>query len=92
MPWKREPHISWYTLSAFGTRLMSAKDELRPDLVGDGYDAEPLWTAAEVAAVLRVPTKGVYKLPIKRVRLGPRRIRWRRGDVRAFIDGRLTDH
>ncbi len=69
-----------------------SRDELRPDLVGDGYDAEPLWTAAEVAALLRVPSKSVYTMPIRKVRLGPRRIRWRPGDVRAFIDERLTDY
>ena len=67
-------------------------DEVRPDMVGDGYDPEPLWTASEVAAVLRVPSKSVYSMPIRKVRLGPRRIRWRPCDVRAFIDRRLTDH
>lgn len=67
-------------------------DELRSDRVGDGYDPEPLWTAAEVADMLKVPTKSVYTMPIKRVRLGMRQIRWRPRDVRAFIDRHLTDH
>lgn len=77
-------------LSAFGVLPMRPKDDLRPDLVGDGYDPEPLWTAEDVAAVLRVPAKSVYSMPIPRVMLGMRRIRWRPCDVRAFIDGRLT--
>ncbi len=68
---------------------MKPEEELRPDLVGDGYDPEPLMTAREVATVLRVPEKSVYTLPIQRVILGPRRIRWRPADVRGFIDSRL---
>ena len=31
---------------------MKFPDELRPDLVGDGYDVEPLLTAAQVAEIL----------------------------------------
>lgn len=57
-------------------------------LVGDGYDDEPLWTAKEVAAVLKLPAKSVYELPLPRVVLGPRRIRWRPSVVRAFIEQR----
>lgn len=67
-------------------------DDVRPDLVGDGYDAEPLWEAAKVGEVLSLPAKSVYTLPIRKVRIGPRRIRWRPTDVRAFIDARLTDY
>ncbi len=59
-----------------------------PELVGDGYDAEPFLTAGEVGTLLRLPPKSVYELPIPRVRLGPRRIRWRPADVRAFITRR----
>ena len=68
---------------------MRPPEELRPDLVGDGYDPEPLLTAKEVAEILRVPVKSVYELPINRVRLGRRRVRWRPEDVRDFIDRRL---
>lgn len=60
----------------------------RPDLVGDGYDPEPLYTAGDVAEILSVPAKSVYELPIPRVRVGRRRIRWRPADVRAFIERR----
>lgn len=59
-----------------------------PALVGDGYDDEPLMTAKDVAAVLKLPAKAVYELPLPRVVLGPRRIRWRPDDVRAFIERR----
>lgn len=60
-------------------------------LVGDGYDVEPLLTASEVAEILHLPMKSVYDLPIKRVQLGPRRIRWRPEDVRAFIERRTVE-
>ncbi len=63
---------------------MKADEEIRH--VGDGYDIEPLLTAADVSRILRVPAKSVYELPLPRIRLGTRRIRWRPCDVRAFID------
>lgn len=66
-------------------------EEYRPDLVGDGWDGERLLTAAGVAEILRVPTKSVYELAIPRVRLGPRRLRWRPADVREFIARRTVD-
>jgi len=66
-------------------------DEIRPDLVGDGFDPEPLLTAAQVAEILSVPPKSVYELSIPRVRVGERRIRWRPADVRAFIHNRVED-
>ena len=68
---------------------MRPQGESRPDLVGDGYDSEPLWNAARVARELDVPEKRVYKLPIQRVRVSQRRVRWRPTDVRAFIQRRL---
>lgn len=67
----------------------SPKDEVRPDLVGDGYDPEPLLTAEEVGEILQVPTKSVYDLPIQRVRVSKGRVRWRPADVRAFIERRV---
>lgn len=70
---------------------MKPAEEVRHDLVGDGHDPEPLWTAAQVAKVLQVPQKSVYDMPIRRVRLGPRRIRWRPRDVRDFIHRRLEE-
>ena len=68
---------------------MKAHEEIRHDLVGDGYDIEPLLTAKDVGGILRVPAKSVYELPLPRIRLGKRRIRWRLCDVRAFIDRRI---
>ena len=68
---------------------MRPDEEIRHNLVGDGYDMEPLLTAEEVGRLLRVPSKSVYELPIPRIRLGPRRIRWRRCDVREYIDRRV---
>ncbi len=61
------------------------------ELVGDGYDAEPLLTAGDVGTLLKLPAKSVYDLPIPRVQLGPWRIRWRPADVRAFILQRTRD-
>ena len=68
---------------------MKIREEVRNDLVGDGYDMEPLLTAEEVGRILRMPAKSVYDLPLPRIRLGTRRIRWRPCDVRAFIDRRV---
>lgn len=65
------------------------EDEHRPDLVGDGYDPEPLMTAKDVGEVLRVPHKAVYDLPIPRVRISRGRVRWRPEDVRSFIENRV---
>jgi len=70
---------------------MTTPEEHRPDLVGDGWDPEPLLTAEEVGNILQVPTKSVYELSLPRVRIGQRRIRWRPEDVRAFIDRRVED-
>ncbi len=63
-------------------------EEYRPDLVGDGFDLEPLLTAAEVAEWLQVHPKRIYELPIRRVRLSSKRIRFRPDDVRAFLERR----
>ena len=71
----------------YGRRLVR-QEILRPDLVGDGLDEERLLTAAQVASVLQVPRKSVYELPIRRIRLGPRRVRWRWMDIEAFLDRR----
>jgi predicted DNA-binding transcriptional regulator AlpA len=57
-------------------------------LVGDGYDVEPLLTAADVAAILKVPVKSVYELPIPRVKISRRRIRWQPQEVLQFIERR----
>lgn len=70
---------------------MKAPEEIRPDLVGDGCDPEPLLTAKEVGEILSVPYKSVYELAIPRVRLGPGRIRWRPADIREFINRRVED-
>lgn len=66
-------------------------DEYRPDLKGDGWDPEPLWRADQVAAFLNVREDAVYDLPIKRIKISPRRIRWRPADVRAFAERRVQD-
>lgn len=71
--------------------MTDAAEEIRPDLVGDGWDPEPLLTAEEVAAKLRVPKKSVYDLNIPRVRIGQRRIRWRPADVQEFIQRRVEE-
>lgn len=63
-------------------------EDVRPDYQGDGYDLEQLLTAEEVGEILKVPKKSVYELPIPRVRIGKRRIRWRPEAVRKFIEDR----
>ncbi len=67
---------------------MKPLEEVRPDLVGDGYDPEPLLDAKQVARILRIPPKSVYELPLPRVRIGRRRVRWRPAELREFISRR----
>jgi hypothetical protein len=63
-------------------------ESFRPDLVGDGYDVETLLTASELAGWLQMDRDEVYLLPIPRIRLSKRRLRWRLDDVRAFLERR----
>ena len=46
---------------------------------------QELLTAKEVGALLRIDAKKVYELPVARVELSPRRLRWLRADVFAYI-------
>ena len=71
--------------------VAEGREVVRPRPIGDGYDDERLLTAEEVGERLSVPVKSVYDLPIKRVRLGPRRLRWLPSDVREFINRRVED-
>jgi predicted DNA-binding transcriptional regulator AlpA len=57
-------------------------------LLGDSRDEEPLLKAADVGKMLGIPTSNVYQLPINRVRLGKRTVRWRPALVREFIEQR----
>jgi predicted DNA-binding transcriptional regulator AlpA len=52
---------------------------------------DELLTRDEVAAWLKLPPKSVYELPIAKVKLGHRTVRWRRSDVEEFIDRRTVD-
>ena len=58
-----------------------------------GLDTVPdeLLTRDEVGAWLKLPPKSVYELPISKVKLGRRTVRWRRSDVQEFIDRRTVD-
>jgi CheY-like chemotaxis protein len=56
----------------------------RHDRRGD----EPLLKAADVGRMLGIPSKDVYQLPINRVRVGKRTVRWRPALVREFIEQR----
>lgn len=60
----------------------------RPDLKGDGWDPEPLLTASELSEKLSIPQKAVYSLPIPRIRISERRVRWRPEDVTAWLEKR----
>jgi predicted DNA-binding transcriptional regulator AlpA len=57
-------------------------------LVDDSDDDEPLLKAADVGKMLGISTNSVYQLPIERVRLGKRTVRWRPELVREFLEGR----
>jgi len=61
-----------------------------PLMATDSVEQEPirgpeLLMAKEVGALLRIATKKVYRLPVARVELSPRRVRWLRTDVLAYI-------
>ena len=56
--------------------------------VGDGYDDEELLKVGDVAKKLALSPNQVYELPIPRVRVGKRSIRWRPQDVYDFIQRR----
>ncbi len=64
------------------------RETRHPHLIGDGWDEEPLLKASQVATVLGVSRTRVYELPIPRVRVSNRTVRWRPEDVRAFIERR----
>ena len=68
--------------------MLSMREEHRPDLVGDGYDSEPLWTAKQVAEYLQVSGKRVYELPIPKIHISKRRYRWRPQAVFSFVSSR----
>ena len=51
---------------------------------------EPLLRASEVAAILKIPKKAVYDLPIPKVRLGPGRVRFRPRDLEAYITNHMA--
>ena len=59
-----------------------------PHLVGDGFDVEVLWTPIEAARYLRVSVKRLYAMPVPRIRLSSRRIRYRPETVRAYMADR----
>ena len=61
-------------------------DDAVPVGVQQSDEGDELLTVAEVAKVLRLPPKKVYALPIARVELTPRRFRWLRRDLRAYIN------
>lgn len=71
---------------------MKMAEKARPGLVGDGYDVAPLYDAKRVAAILSVPVKSVYELPIPRVRISRGRVRWTPVDVREFIQHRIEEN
>jgi len=54
-------------------------------------DPRSLHTAKDVARILSLNPKCVYRLPIPQVRLGPRTIRWKREDVQTFIEEHYGD-
>lgn len=57
-----------------------------PPFVHDSSDDEPLLKAAEVGKMLGISANSVYQLPIRRVRVGKRTVRWRPELVREFIE------
>lgn len=56
-----------------------------PSGIAEPFAGARLLTAAEVSAYLRIPAKKVYQLPIPRVALSQRRVRWLESDVLAYV-------
>lgn len=54
------------------------------------FGGERLLTAKDVATFLGVAAKKVYELPIPRVELTERRLRWLESDVRAYVHKRRS--
>ena len=54
----------------------------------DGSD--PLLSPTAVAQRLGLSTRHVLRLPIKQVRLGHHTVRYRRADVEAFLERRIS--
>lgn len=54
----------------------------------DAWDPEPLMTAGQVAEALGVRRSRVYEIPVRRVRIGRRTLRWRPEDVRNYLERR----
>ena len=52
---------------------------------------DELLTRDQVAEWLKIPPKRVYELPVPKVRLGRRTIRWRKADIEEFISRRVVD-
>lgn len=55
------------------------------------HDIDSLIDADELAHILKKPVKSVYELPIPKVKLGPRTVRWKPADVKEFIDDRYDE-
>lgn len=55
------------------------------------HDIDSLIDADELAHILKKPVKSVYELPIPKVKLGPRTVRWKPADVQKFIDDRYDE-
>jgi predicted DNA-binding transcriptional regulator AlpA len=52
---------------------------------------DELLTRDEVAAWLKLPVRRIYELPIPKVKLGRRTVRWRRADVEDFLNRRTME-
>ena len=56
----------------------------------DNITNSQLLTALQVADYLQISRKRVYELPIPVIKLGPKRLRWRLADLRAFLEERTV--
>lgn len=59
---------------------------IRPTAAATPDGADELLAPKVVARMLGISEKTLARLPIKRLRLGPRIVRYRREWVRAYID------
>jgi predicted DNA-binding transcriptional regulator AlpA len=67
-------------------RLVDRESRLSGRTPAAPFDGERLLTAADVGRYLAIPAKKVYDLPLHRVRLSEKRVRFLESDVRAYVN------
>ena len=57
----------------------------------DIAELQPLLSPAQVAEILNISRRQVLRLPIPRITLGPKSVRYRSEDLNAYIESQATN-